>query len=157
MYCLIQRCSYALLLLAAISLAAPITTGSTPTSSTSPAVTAASLTLTPAIETTEEAELRATPSAPAASTGPATEPAATDPAATEPAATATTGPAAYTSGEASTVEEVVITFTTESSDAPYDCSLNSQTQQAQAIASFRKGLSLVVDELHTRYLVVSVH
>ena len=38
---------------------------------------------------------------------------------------------------------------------PYDCSATNMSQRASAIASFQKGLSLIVDELNHRILQVS--
>jgi hypothetical protein len=48
---------------------------------------------------------------------------------------------------------VALTFVTESPHAPYECSITSTTRDAED--SFRKGLSLVIDELQDRYLQVS--
>ena len=38
---------------------------------------------------------------------------------------------------------------------PYDCLATNMSQRASAIASFQKGLSLIVDELNNRILQVS--
>ena len=53
-----------------------------------------------------------------------------------------------------TTDNVTSSVASNLPNAPYDCSVTNMSQRARAIASFQKGLSLIVDELNHRVLQV---
>lgn len=162
MYCL-QRCCFVLILLAATVLAAPLTTTSEPVTGSQELPTTAnspSHTYTTAAASlpAEEAELGYGSGATPPTINVSTSEGMITPADPTPASpTAPVLPVTTEGGSTAGEGEVVLVgeIASESLHAPYDCTLTSSADQAEAEASFRKGLSLVIDDLQDRYLYVS--
>lgn len=128
-------CSISLLLLAALAPAAPVTTATPPSPATTPRPAG--------LSQGEEAELT-TPSSSNTTSSSSEE---------EEEAEVQSSSGAFPELTTSLEGEVIVT--TESVHDPYDCSATSPADQAHAIASYRRGISLIRDNLHDRHLRVS--